>query len=93
MGEHAPNFLTNREGRGLNGRGGCREARPCGEAAAVLLVGLLFGLAHGLVQALPVLIALGAGLALIRARTDSVYPCIAVHAAFNAIALASAVAG
>jgi uncharacterized protein len=60
---------------------------PLGRVAAVLWVGLAFGLAHGLVEGLPILIVFGAGLALIRARSDSVYPGMIVHATFNAIAL------
>jgi membrane protease YdiL (CAAX protease family) len=66
--------------------------RRFGELAAILLVGLAFGLWHGLVEALPVLTALGVGLAYLRARTDSVYPPIALHVAFNALALGLAVA-
>ena len=60
---------------------------PLGRVAAVLWVGLAFGLAHGLVEGLPILIVFGAGLALIRARSNSVYPGMIVHATFNAIAL------
>ena len=52
---------------------------------------MLFGLAHGLVEALPILVALGVGLAYLRARTDSLYPGFVVHALFNAIALTLAV--
>ena len=59
---------------------------------AILLVGLLFGLAHGLVVSLPVIAAFGCVLAWIRARTDSVFPGIAVHGTFNLIALVAAVA-
>ena len=64
---------------------------PLGRTAAVLWVGIAFGLAHGLVEGLPILIVFGSGLALLRARTDSVYPGIAVHSAFNAIALIASV--
>jgi membrane protease YdiL (CAAX protease family) len=64
---------------------------PFGELTAILTIGLLFGLAHGLVEALPILAALGAGLAWVRARTDSLYPGFAVHALFNAFALIVAV--
>ena len=64
---------------------------PLGQLAAILWIGLTFGLAHGLVEGLPVLIVFGCGLALIRARSDSVYPGMVVHAAFNAIALIAAV--
>jgi uncharacterized protein len=60
---------------------------PLGRTTAILAVGLAFGLAHGLLEALPILIVFGAGLAALRARTDSVYPGMVVHAAFNAIAL------
>jgi membrane protease YdiL (CAAX protease family) len=60
---------------------------PLGRVAAVLWVGVAFGLAHGLVEGLPILIVFGAGLALIRARSNSVYPGMIVHATFNAIAL------
>ena len=64
---------------------------PLGQTAAILWVGIAFGLAHGLVEGLPILIVFGAGLALLRARTDSVYPGIVVHGVFNAIALIAAV--
>jgi membrane protease YdiL (CAAX protease family) len=60
---------------------------PLGRTAAVLWVGVTFGLAHGLLEGLPILIAFGAGLALMRARTESVYPGMVVHGLFNAIAL------
>ena len=63
-----------------------------GERAAVVVVGVMFALAHGLFSALPILIVLGSGLALLRARTGSVYPGIVLHSAFNALALVVAVA-
>lgn len=62
-----------------------------GRRAAILLVGIAFGVWHGLVEALPILVALGIGLAYVRARADSVYPTIVLHSAFNAVALAVAV--
>lgn len=65
---------------------------PYGQVLAIVATGVLFGLAHGLVEALPVLVALGLGLAYLRARTDSLYPGFAVHALFNALALTLAVA-
>ncbi len=64
---------------------------PFGSIFAIVAIGILFGLAHGLVEALPVLVALGAGLAYLRARSESLYPCVIVHALFNAIALTLAV--
>jgi membrane protease YdiL (CAAX protease family) len=62
-----------------------------GTAAAALWVGIAFGVWHGLVIAFPVLAILGAILALLRLRTDSVYPPMAAHAIFNAVALVAAV--
>ena len=35
----------------------------------------------------------GIGLAYLRSRTDSIYPCILLHASFNAAGLAIGVAG
>jgi membrane protease YdiL (CAAX protease family) len=65
--------------------------RRFGDDWAVWGTALLFGLAHGLVEALPLLVAFGAGLAWIRLRQDSVLPGMVVHGSFNAIALAVAV--
>jgi uncharacterized protein len=64
-----------------------------GRWTAILLVGVLFALAHGLVEAFPFLAAFGAMLAYLRSRVDSVYPGMIVHAVFNATALVVAVAG
>jgi membrane protease YdiL (CAAX protease family) len=64
-----------------------------GRWTAIVLVGLAFGLAHGLVEAFPFLAALGAGLAYLRSRVDSVYPGMVVHGIFNALALTVAVLG
>jgi membrane protease YdiL (CAAX protease family) len=62
-----------------------------GRWPAILAVGLLFGLAHGLIVSLPVIAAFGCVLAWIRARTDSVFPGMLLHASFNLIALLAAV--
>jgi membrane protease YdiL (CAAX protease family) len=62
-----------------------------GETVAIVVIALSFGLWHGLVEALPVLIVFGAGLAYLRARTRSVYPGMLLHALFNAAALVLAV--
>ena len=60
-----------------------------GSTVAILAVGILFALSHGLLQALPELATLGCALAWLRSRTSSVYPGMLVHSAFNSIALAS----
>ena len=62
-----------------------------GKWVAIVVVGIAFGLAHGLVDALPLLAAFGCGLAWLRSETDSVYPGIVLHALFNALALVVAV--
>jgi uncharacterized protein len=62
-----------------------------GRPAAIVLVGIAFGLGHGLVTALPVLTAFGIALAYLRSRTESIYPAMLLHAAFNGLALALAV--
>ena len=59
---------------------------------AILITGVAFGLAHGLVLGLPVLSIFGVTLAWLRWRTGSVYPGMIVHALFNGLALAVAVA-
>ena len=65
---------------------------PFGGLTAIVVVGITFGLAHGLFAALPILAVFGAGLAYIRSRTQSLYPCFLTHAAFNAVALIASVA-
>jgi membrane protease YdiL (CAAX protease family) len=64
---------------------------PFGRWFAILAVGILFGLSHGLLNALPELALFGCALAWIRAQTRSVFPGMFVHATFNAISLIAAV--
>jgi len=64
-----------------------------GRWPSILLVGVAFGLAHGLLEALLVLVPFGIALAWLRDRTDSVYPGMLVHAFFNAAALVFIVVG
>ena len=63
-----------------------------GSVPAVAITSLAFGLAHGLVLALAALVFFGVVTALLRLRTNSVYPCMIVHCAFNATSLVVAVA-
>jgi membrane protease YdiL (CAAX protease family) len=58
-----------------------------GRWPSIVLVGLAFGLAHGLVEALIVLVPFGIALAWLRDRTTSVVPGMFVHAFFNGAAL------
>ena len=64
---------------------------PYGRWIAILAVGVLFGLAHGLIVSLPVIAVLGSLLAWIRSRTDSVFPGMLLHSLFNLVALVAAV--
>jgi membrane protease YdiL (CAAX protease family) len=66
---------------------------PWGVALAVIVSGLLFGAAHGLIVGLPILAFFGIVLGWLRVRTDSVLPGMMLHAAFNGIALIAAVSG
>ena len=61
--------------------------RPLGAAPAVLLVGIAFGIWHGLLIALLILVPFGSLLAYLRERTDSVVPGMVVHGLFNAAAI------
>jgi membrane protease YdiL (CAAX protease family) len=62
---------------------------PYGKWTAILGTGILFGVWHGLIVALPVLAAFGVLLGWLRSATGSVYPSIVLHAIFNGIAIAS----
>jgi membrane protease YdiL (CAAX protease family) len=62
-----------------------------GHGRAILAVGILFGLAHGLVLSLPVIVVFGCALAWVRSKTNSVLPGMVAHALFNAVALIAAV--
>jgi membrane protease YdiL (CAAX protease family) len=63
-----------------------------GRWPSIVLVGVVFGLAHGLVEALLVLVPFGIALAWLRDRTTSVVPGMFVHGFFNAAALVAIVA-
>lgn len=62
-----------------------------GRWLAVLVTAVAFAAAHGLLEAFPILFFFGVALAWLRLRTESIVPCIAVHALFNAAALVAAI--
>jgi uncharacterized protein len=66
---------------------GVRALLPLGSAAAVVLSALAFGLGHGLLVALPVLVPFGLALGWVRWRSDSVWPGVIAHGSYNGIAL------
>jgi membrane protease YdiL (CAAX protease family) len=57
---------------------------PYGRWVAVGVTALLFGLGHGLLLSLGAFIWFGLVTGLLRVRTDSLYPPLLVHMAFNA---------
>jgi membrane protease YdiL (CAAX protease family) len=65
-------------------------AERFGSEPAIVGTGVAFGLYHGLVYGLPILMAFGIGLAWLRDRQNSTLPGMILHAVFNAIALAAA---
>jgi membrane protease YdiL (CAAX protease family) len=62
-----------------------------GDAVAIVVTGAAFGLAHGLLVALPVLTVFGIVLGIVRTKTGSIYPGMFLHGTFNGVALLAAV--
>jgi membrane protease YdiL (CAAX protease family) len=62
-----------------------------GPLLSIVITGVAFGLAHGLVLGLPVLTIFGITLGWLRWKTGSVYPGMVVHGIFNGAALLAAV--
>jgi len=58
-----------------------------GPWSRVIVTGIRFGAAHGLLIALPVLAFFGIVVGWLRVRTDSIYPPMLLHATFNGTAL------
>ena len=65
---------------------------PYGTWVAILVTGVFFGAAHGLLVALPVLTGFGIVVGWLRAKTNSIYPSMLVHGVFNGTALVVSVA-
>ena len=65
---------------------------PYGTAVAIVATGVLFGIAHGLLIALPILVIFGLVVGWLRAKTESVYPSMILHGIFNGVALVVSVA-
>jgi membrane protease YdiL (CAAX protease family) len=70
---------------------GFRLLEPYGQRVAIAGTAVAFALAHGAVIDLPWVLVTGLGLGYLRSRSGSLYPCIALHAIVNGVAvLASA---
>jgi membrane protease YdiL (CAAX protease family) len=66
---------------------GVRALFPFGGVAAIAITALAFGLGHGLLVALPVLVPFGLALGWVRLRADSVWPGMLAHGFYNGSAL------
>jgi membrane protease YdiL (CAAX protease family) len=66
---------------------GVRVLLPFGGLMAVVVTALAFGLGHGLLVALPVLVPFGLALGWVRWRADSVWPGVLAHGFYNGAAL------
>jgi hypothetical protein len=59
-----------------------------GGLLAILVTGIVFGLVHGILGALPPLVLFGIGLGWVRLRSASIWPAFIGHAAFNGLGVA-----
>jgi len=66
---------------------GVRALAVFGGLAAILVSGIVFGLVHGILGALPPLALFGVGLAWVRLRSASVWPSFIAHAAYNGLGI------
>ena len=60
---------------------------PYGQRLAVVVTAVVFGLGHGLLLSLGAFIWFGLVVAVVRLRTQSIYPAILVHCTFNALGM------
>ena len=66
---------------------GMRAIRFLGSITAVVTTGVVFGLSHGILGALPPLVLFGIALGWVRLRSDSVWPGILAHGFYNAVGI------
>jgi membrane protease YdiL (CAAX protease family) len=66
---------------------GIRALSFIGGIAAVVVTGLVFGLSHGILGALPPLVLFGIALGWVRLRSDSVWPGVLAHGFYNGVGI------
>jgi membrane protease YdiL (CAAX protease family) len=66
---------------------GVRAWLPFGGVTAIVVTALAFGLGHGILVALPVLVPFGLALGWVRWQSDSVWPGMLAHGFYNGSAL------
>ncbi|MET1008930.1 MAG: CPBP family intramembrane glutamic endopeptidase, partial [Gaiellaceae bacterium] len=64
---------------------GVRALMLYGGLVSILVTGVMFGLVHGILGALPPLALFGIGLAWVRLRSASLWPAFIGHAAYNGL--------
>jgi CAAX protease family protein len=64
---------------------GVPALRFIGSITAVVVTGVVFGLSHGILGALPPLVLFGVALGWVRLRSDSVWPGVIAHGFYNGI--------
>ena len=64
---------------------GVRALHFLGGMTAVVITGLVFGLSHGILGALPPLVLFGIAMGWVRLRSDSVWPGIFAHGLYNGL--------
>ncbi|HKY52297.1 MAG TPA: CPBP family intramembrane glutamic endopeptidase [Candidatus Limnocylindria bacterium] len=71
---------------------GFRLLEPYGQRVAIVGTAVAFAVAHGAVIDLPWVLVTGLGLGYLRSRSESLYPCIALHAIVNGVAVVASAA-
>ena len=66
---------------------GVRALGFLGGLAAVVVTGVVFGLSHGILGALPPLVLFGIALGWVRLRADSVWPGMIAHGFYNGVGI------
>jgi membrane protease YdiL (CAAX protease family) len=66
---------------------GVRALRFLGGIVAVVITGVVFGLSHGILGALPPLVLFGIALGWVRLRSDSVWPGVIAHGFYNGVGI------
>jgi uncharacterized protein len=62
---------------------GIRALLPFGGITAIAVTAIVFGLSHGVLAALPVLVPFGLALGWVRWRSQSVWPAVIAHGFYN----------
>ena len=68
---------------------GVRALAPLGDVVAVAGTALVFAVAHGLLTGIPPLFLFGLAVAWVRLRSDSVWPGVIAHGAYNVLGIAA----